>query len=53
MLIEKWKKAVMNRKIYSSNDILRLAEYQKCDDRVLHENRQDAETQKGKGIRRS
>jgi RimJ/RimL family protein N-acetyltransferase len=37
----------MSRKIYTSNDILRLVEYKKCDDRVLYENWQDAETQKG------
>lgn len=38
---------MMNRKIYAANDILRLVEYQKCDDRVIYENWQDDETQKG------
>jgi len=37
----------MNRKIYTSNEILSFVEYQKSDDRALYENWQDPEMQRG------
>ena len=38
---------MMNRRVYTSNGAISLVEYQKCDDRALYENWQDADTQKG------
>jgi RimJ/RimL family protein N-acetyltransferase len=37
----------MNRIIYTSNNILSLVKYQKCDDRDLYEDWLDPDTQKG------
>jgi RimJ/RimL family protein N-acetyltransferase len=46
---DKWDKSI-NRKIYTTNEHLRLVEYLKSDDRALYDNWLDPDTQRGYNV---